>query len=132
MNKKIIIISIVVVVVLAGGYFLSGYKLSPQNNAVAENASLTNPNPQTQVMFSVDAKRWQFTPDVIRVKKGQKVKIIINNIDTTHGINLPDFNVTGNDSIEFTADKTGEFVFKCNTYCGNGHGAMQGKVVVTE
>lgn len=122
MNKNLIFLSIAVVTVLIGGYnLLSEPKLGAQNNAL-----------ENQVMFSVDAKRWQFTPDVIRIKRGQKVKIIINNTDTIHGINLPDFNATGNDSIEFTADKTGEFIFKCNTYCGDGHGAMQGKIIVTE
>lgn len=82
-------------------------------------------------MLSINAKRFQFTPDIIRVKKGQKVNIIINNIDTTHGMNIPDFNVAGNDSVQFTADKTGEFIFRCNTFCGDGHGAMQGKIIVT-
>lgn len=134
MKKNLIILS---AVILAAGvgiyYFSSGYKSNALNSASIGNATVVaNQNQQQLVMFSVDAKRWQFTPDVINVKKGQKVKIIINNTDTTHGINLPDFNVAGNDSIEFTADKTGEFVFKCNTYCGDGHGAMQGKIIVTE
>jgi len=130
MKKNLIILSIIVVVAVAGIYYFAQFnsaKNIPVNNTVAVNS-----NQQNQVIFNVDAKRWQFTPDTINVKKGQKVKIIINNIDTTHGINLPDFNVAGNDSIEFTADKTGEFVFKCNTYCGDGHGAMQGKIIVTE
>ncbi|MEK7658680.1 MAG: cupredoxin domain-containing protein [Patescibacteria group bacterium] len=131
MNKNLIILSIAVVAVLIGGYnLLSGSKLGVKNNTLT--AAIANQNQQNQVMFSVDAKRWQFTPDVIRVKKGQQVKIIINNTDTIHGINLLDFNAIGDDSIEFTADKTGEFVFRCNNFCGDGHGAMQGKIIVTK
>lgn len=134
MKKNLIILSIAVIVVLIGGYnLLSGSKSGTQNNTLAGNtAAVAGLNQQSQVMFSVDAKRWQFTPDIIRVKKGQRVKIIVNNTDTIHGINLPDFNAAGNDSIEFTADKVGEFTFRCNTFCGDGHSAMQGKIIVTD
>ena len=130
MNKKIIILSVIVVVSVAGIYYFT--QSNSARNVSVDSATTINSSQQNQIMFSVDAKRWQFTPDVIRVKKGQKVKIIINNADTTHGINLPDFNVAGNDSVEFTADKIGEFTFKCNTFCGDGHSAMQGKIIVTE
>lgn len=80
--------------------------------------------------FSLDATRWQFIPNVINAKKGQTIKININNIDTAHGIRIPDFNVSGNDSVEFVADKSGEFVFLCNVYCGQGHKEMRGKIIV--
>ncbi|MEK7080409.1 MAG: cupredoxin domain-containing protein [Patescibacteria group bacterium] len=133
MNKNLIILSVIIAAVIGVYYFASGTKPGIQNNTLAGNtAAVDNSIQQNQTMFSIDAKRWQFTPDVISVKKGQKVKIIINNSDTTHGINVPDFNVSGNDSVEFIADKTGEFSFICNTYCGNGHAIMTGKIVVTE
>ena len=129
MNKNLLILSTIIILAAGAIYYFQSAK---PNGIQGNQATAQVSGAQNQIMISVDAKRWQFTPDTINVKKGQKVKIIINNIDTTHGINLPDFNVAGNDSIEFTADKTGEFIFKCNTYCGNGHLAMQGKVVVTE
>jgi len=132
MKKDLIILSVILAVILGIYYFVSGPKSGSSENASPNNISGTELSQQNQVMFSVDAKKWQFTPYVIRVKKGQRVKIIINNTDTTHGISLPDFNVSGNDSIEFTADKIGEFTFKCNTFCGDGHSAMQGKIIVTE
>lgn len=131
MNKNLIILSIAVIAVLAVGYnFLP--KSGAENNASAENTSLANQDSQNQVMFSVDAKKWQFTPEIIRVKKGQRAKIIINNTDVLHGINLPDFNAIGDNDIEFLADKTGEFIFYCKNFCGEGHRAMQGKIIVTE
>ena len=129
MKKTLLILGIIAIAGAGVVYYLSS---GPQSVASKGSASLQTASTQNQVMFSVDAKRWQFTPDVINVKKGQQVKIIINNTDTTHGINLPDFNVSGNDSIEFLADKTGEFVFRCNTFCGNGHATMQGKIIVTD
>lgn len=130
MNKKFIILMVIVVVSVVGIYYFT--QSNSVKNVSTDSAAVINSSQQNQIMISVDAKRWQFTPNIINVKKGQKVKIIINNTDTKHGINLPDFNVAGNDSIEFTADKTGEFIFKCNNYCGDGHGEMQGKIIVTE
>ncbi len=118
MKKNLIILFLIIVAVIGIYYFASGVKPVAQN--------------QNQTMISVDAKRWQFTPDIIRIKKGQIVKIIINNTDTIHGINLPDFNAAGDNSIEFTADKTGEFTFFCKNFCGEGHKNMTGKIIVTE
>jgi len=78
----------------------------------------------------IDAKRFDFNPETITVKEGEKVKLSINNQDTTHGISIPDFGVTGDNGVEFTADKKGEFTFYCNNYCGEGHRGMQGKIIV--
>ena len=82
--------------------------------------------------FTLNAARWNYTPDTVTVKKGDRVKININNIDTTHGINIPDLGIEGNESVEFTADKSGTFPFWCDKYCGKGHSEMGGKLVVTE
>ena len=132
MKNNLIILSVIVVAV-AGIYFLSsGPKSGSQNYLSGETVAVASLNQQNQVMFSIDAKRWQFTPDIIRVKKGQNVKIIINNIDTVHGINLPEFNAIGDDSIEFLADKTGEFSFFCKNFCGEGHSSMTGKIIITD
>ena len=130
MKKILLILSIIVISGVGIVYYLS-----PEFRSIGQ-ASLqitkNNDNQQNQVMLKIDAKKWQFYPNIITVKKGQKVKIIINNTDATHGINLPEFNVSGNDSIEFTAYKTGTFPFLCNNFCGDGHAAMLGKVIVTE
>lgn len=137
MNRNLLIL-IAVVVILAGGayyYFNSSasQNLNPSPTPTVLASESPSPSPgQSAVEIKVDAKRWEFTPSIITVKKGQLVKITINNTDTVHGINLPDFNVSSKEYLEFTPDKTGEFVFKCDTFCGSGHQTMQGKLIVTE
>jgi len=79
--------------------------------------------------INIDAKRWDFGED-IRVKQGEDVMLMINNIDTTHGIFIPELNVRGNNVVTFTADTKGEFEFFCNTFCGSGHKGMTGKIIV--
>lgn len=80
--------------------------------------------------IAVDAKKFEFTPNIIRVKEGEHVKITLTVLDGSHGMAIPDFNVQGRDTLEFVADKKGTFTFYCNTYCGAGHSEMKGTLIV--
>ena len=82
--------------------------------------------------FNIKAFKWGYDPDVITIKKGDKVKLIINNTDFEHGLRIPDLGVSGKDIIEFTADEVGEFDWFCTSFCGSGHSDMGGKFIVEE
>ncbi len=88
--------------------------------------------------FTMTAKKYEFDPGVITVKKGEKVRLIITATDRDHGIKIDAFDINqvlkkgDPTTIEFTADKAGTFEFKCSVYCGMGHGKMKGKLVVEE
>ena len=115
--KKIVLISVILVLVIAAGIF--GFKTFTENS-IKENTR----------EFNVKTFRFGYTPDVIEINKGDKVKINIENTDVLHGIRIPELNVKGNDILEFTADKTGEFIWYCTNMCGEGHKQMKGKLVV--
>lgn len=86
----------------------------------------------------VTAKKYEFNPDVITVKKGEHVKLVITATDRDHGFKLDAFKINQHlkkgepATVEFTADKAGEFPFQCSVICGMGHGHMKGKLVVEE
>ncbi len=80
--------------------------------------------------YTVKAFRFGYSPDTLTVKKGDLIKITIDNTDGMHGINLFDFRVHGMSSIEFTADKTGTFMWYCDNFCGTGHSSMHGTLTV--
>lgn len=80
--------------------------------------------------IKISAKRWEYSPEIIEVKKGEKIKLTIDNIDTTHGIIIPDLDISGNDEVIFSADEPGEYEFYCNTYCGGGHKDMAGTIII--
>jgi len=88
--------------------------------------------------FKMTAKKYQFDPNTITVKKGEKVRLIITALDRDHGFKLEAFGINQKlkkgdpATIEFTADKAGTFPFQCSEFCGFGHGRMKGKVVVEE
>lgn len=83
-------------------------------------------------VITINAQRFEYSSSTITVKKGEKVKLVINNEDTTHGISIPELGVRGIDSVEFTPDKAGTFSFRCPTFCGEGHKQMTGTLIVTE
>ena len=107
-------------------------------NATAQNTQ--NPAPATPGAheIQVTAKKYTFSPDPIRVKKGEHVRLIITATDHDHGFKLEAFNVDQKlkkgvpTTVEFTPDKAGTFPFKCSHFCGMGHGGMKGTLIVEE
>lgn len=88
--------------------------------------------------IQMTAKKYEFNPNVITVKKGEHVKLVITALDREHGFKLEAFGINQKlpkgvpTTIEFTADKAGTFPFQCSVFCGLGHRKMKGKLVVEE
>jgi cytochrome c oxidase subunit II len=88
--------------------------------------------------INVVASKFQFDPPQITVKKGETVVIVLTSADVTHGLKIPDLNVSetvkkgGESEITITPEKTGAFEGKCAHFCGKGHGSMKFTVNVVE
>jgi cytochrome c oxidase subunit II len=86
--------------------------------------------------IKVTAKKYEFLPDPIGVRQGEKVRLKITAVDVDHGFGLKEYNINqklpkGQEQIvEFTADKPGTFTVKCTVFCGLGHGSMKGRLMV--
>lgn len=86
--------------------------------------------------ISMTVRSFEFVPSEVRVKEGERVRLVITNEDVPHGIAIPAFNVNqhidegGTATVEFTADKAGEYPFFCNVFCGSGHRDMRGSLIV--
>jgi len=84
--------------------------------------------------------RSHFTPDIIRVKEGDKVHLHITNVeqahDATHGFTIGSYNVHSSlepgkhVDIDFTADRVGTFPFYCTEFCSALHLEMAGYLLV--
>ena len=95
------------------------------------------PAPAVQVQeVSISAKRFEFSPSAITLKKGVPAKLKITSTDTAHGFSLPAFGISRelppNQEVivEFTPNKAGEFPFSCSVPCGSGHSMMTGRIIV--
>jgi len=85
--------------------------------------------------FNISGGSFFFTPNEIRVKQGDRVKIVFTNVGGTHNLMLPGFDVasktiqTGeSETLEFVADKKGTFEFYCEV--GNGYHRQMGQIGV--
>jgi len=89
-------------------------------------------------VISITAKKFDFTPGEITVKKGVPVALELTSSDRVHGFSFPDFKLTAKiepgkvTRMVFTPDRTGEFTFSCNIFCGSGHEEMAGRLIVTD
>ncbi|MCM8771023.1 MAG: cupredoxin domain-containing protein, partial [Candidatus Omnitrophica bacterium] len=87
--------------------------------------------------FEIKAKKFSYTPNIIRVKIGDKVKIRLISEDVTHGIFVDGYGVEtrahpGQDgSLSFVANRPGRFTFRCSVTCGEFHPYMVGYLVVS-
>ena len=118
---------VLITVALLASALLSGLVVYTRANAV----------PAERVIH-ITAKKFDFSPDSITLKKGEPVVFEISSADREHGFNLRAFGVRTNVSpgkvtrVRFTPDKTGKFTFSCDVFCGDGHEEMTGTVIVTE
>jgi nitrous-oxide reductase len=86
------------------------------------------------------AIRSHFTPDIVRVKQGDRVFFHVTNVETTpdatHGFAVPGYNIQASldpgevVSVEITADKPGSYAFYCTEFCSALHLEMQGWLLV--
>ena len=89
-------------------------------------------------VIQIKAKRFEYLPNEITLKKGVPVRLELTSLDRLHGFNCPAFKIRGDvrpnqiTKISFTPDKVGTFEFHCDNFCGEGHENMSGKFVVTE
>jgi cytochrome c oxidase subunit II len=88
-------------------------------------------------VIKVVAKKFEFVPGEIHVKRGETVTLQFTAPEVPMGFNLADFNLRADivpgkvASVELTPDKIGTFTFLCDVFCGTGHEDMSGTLVVT-
>jgi cytochrome c oxidase subunit 2 len=97
-----------------------------------------SPSQSQQRTIEVHAKRFEFSPAEITVKKGETVTLSLISDDVPHslliaGLGVNAAMVKGHPTqAQITADKTGDFTGRCGKFCGSGHGQMRFVVHVTE
>ena len=90
------------------------------------------PEPTSNVVeIDMIARQWDFNPATITVSEGDKVKLNIKSVDVTNGFALFEFGVNERlkpgktTTVEFIADRAGEYTFLCTVPCGRGHTGMR-------
>ena len=114
---------------LAGALGIAFAAIAPKPNL----ARADNPK-----VIEITAKKFEFTPSEITLKKGEPVVLRLTSSDRVHGFmskplkidtDIADGKTT---DVAVTPDTAGEFTVICDHYCGTGHGNMKMKVTVVE
>ena len=94
---------------------------------------------QTERVIKITAKKFEYSPNEIRIKKGVPVVLEFTSLDRVHGFTIPDLGgiratiEPGKVSrVRIVAPKAGTYEFHCDLFCGDGHEGMTGKIIVEE
>ena len=93
---------------------------------------------ENEQVIKITAKRFEYSPNKITVKKGVPVVLEFTSLDRLHGFNCPSLGIRTDivpgkvNRLRFIPDKVGTFPFHCDNFCGSGHEGMTGTITVTE
>jgi cytochrome c oxidase subunit II len=137
------ILRIALLLVLSGVAVTAGF---------AEKLNTSQADQDIQVI-EMSAKKYEFSPSPVRVKRGAKVQLRITALDRTHGFKI-NLNPDGSDQknnpglifssnedcfklekgiptvVQFVVRTPGTYSFHCCNRCGLGHGGMKGQLIV--
>lgn len=144
---------VALVVVLGIGFFMLKGNSTPavqssestQNEVVIPTSTAVSPieeaseaaqaNAEVKIV-EVEAGSFYYKPNEIKVKKGEKVKIVLKSVSMMHNFVIDELNVqipitksgeTG--TVEFVADKVGTFTYYCSVGQHRKNG-QEGKLIV--
>jgi cytochrome c oxidase subunit 2 len=121
---------IVTAMVFAGACGIALAVVAPRTNLVH-----ASDNPK---VIEITAKKFEFSPSEITLKKGEPVILRLTSSDRVHGfMSKPlkidtDIPADKTADVPVTPDTAGNFTVICDHYCGTGHGNMKMKVTVVE
>ena len=86
--------------------------------------------------FTVVAQKFDYSPNILEVRRGDRVTIRLLSQDVHHGLYLDGYALEtsaypGQDgALHFTAGKNGKYAFRCSVTCGAFHPYMIGYLKV--
>jgi cytochrome c oxidase subunit 2 len=93
--------------------------------------------PAEQVI-KISAKKFTYTPNQIKLKKGVPVILELTTEDVVMGFKIPDLNTRADilpgkvARVRIVPTKSGTLGFLCDIFCGSGHEDMAGTFIVED
>jgi len=125
--------------------FALGYQV-PNKEARVDPTEIVNEGPfatpgvrqigDNQFEAYIVARQFVFDPNTITLPAGATIDIYVTSPDLQHGFKITDTNVNMQivpgqvSKLTYTFDQVGEYPVICHEYCGLGHAAMAGTVLV--
>jgi cytochrome c oxidase subunit 2 len=91
---------------------------------------------QAEQVIKITAKKFEYSPNEIKIKAGVPVILEFTSLDRVHGFTVPDLGgiratiEPGKATrVRIVAPKAGTYEFHCDLFCGDGHEGMTGKLI---
>ena len=84
----------------------------------------------------IRARQYEYAPGVVRVSVGERITMVLEAEDMTHGLYVDEYNVDlvavpGRPArASFVAEREGMFRLRCSKVCGSLHPFMLGELIV--
>ena len=143
--KNNLLISLIVLALIGGAVYFSLNKsqtatTTPEATSVSPTSAEASPTGEAMMEevteIVVEGKAFEFTPDTITVKKGEKTRIVFKNTGGMHDFNVDELgmktkiiNTGEEDSVEFTATEAGTYEFYCSV-ANHRQMGMKGTLIV--
>ena len=114
------------------GYIIAGAFLA------AGLISLAHSEKTEDAVIRITAKKFEYEPNQITLKKGEPVTLELVSLDRVHGFNLPELGIRADIipgqsmKVHLLPQTTGSLTFRCDIFCGSGHEDMAGQIIVVE
>lgn len=129
MKRELLALAIVAFVVIVFPAGLIGYQAWRTNTGDARVIDL--------VANAPDRGGW--TPEVLRVDVGERVRLRISSPDVVHGFEIPNLGIRVDEilpghvqEVDFVATQPGRYAFACTRWCSVDHWRMRGLIEVTD
>src|SRR5208283_1494442 len=93
---------------------------------------------QAGQVIRITAKKFEYSPNEIRLKKGVPAVLEFTSLDRLHGFTCPDLDIRTDinpgkvSTVRVVPQKAGTYDFHCDIFCGEGHENMAGTIIVEE
>ncbi len=104
--------------------------------AVALPPQQPEPEPAGRRTFAITARKFEFDPEVIDVRRNDVVRLTISSPDIAHSFTVDAYRIQkripagGSVTFEFRADEVGRFPFYCSMRADPGCEDMRGELIV--
>ncbi len=122
MKYRFLVIGLGIVIFIITGYILQVHLGADEQEQVVR----------------ITAKRFEYSPKNITVKKGVPVVLEFTSQDRLHGFSCPGLKIRGDirpgqvTQVRFVPQTARPYLFHCDNFCGSGHEGMTGTITVTE
>lgn len=105
---------------------------------VAASLAVSAPAHADERVVRITAKRFEYDPGEITLKRGEPVILELTSLDRDHGFRCEELGLRADvkpgqvTRVRVVPQEIGRFPFACDVFCGDGHEDMTGEIDVVE